>query len=175
MQEYLKDSLYNFSSYYARKTVNGTFNFNDYKSIRYDIIDKYVDQCDSSWFGKTKILPNTNIEKVSQDLYDDPNYWDMILILNHMSPLFGVPFDFDVINDLVNTKLDEYEKNIYGKKLPEDIRDTLYSQYEEECVIENNECLTLKYVVKEHLYDFLSGLYELNVFSTDMNQNTEEK
>lgn len=168
---YLKDSIFNFSKYYNVPSSQGSLNINDFKSVDWVNIKLYLDSLDSSYFEYTTVLPNTNIEKISYDLYGVDSYWDIILLVNDMSPLMDVAFDFDVISETVENKIDEYENNILGRKLPDSLRENLYRQYEDEMIVENNEKLTLKYITKEHIYDFILGLYEMRVLSSEFTKN----
>ena len=168
---YLKDTLFNFSKYYEHVGANGILNINDYKSIDWNTLKLYNENIDSSWFSEITILPNTNIEKVSLDVYEDENYWDVILLVNDMSPLIDTPFDFDVISDTVQDKLDNYENNVLKRTIPDDLRQQLYQQYEDEMIQENNSMLTLKYIKKERLYDYIVGLYDIGLFTSSFEKN----
>lgn len=168
---YLKDTLFNFSKYYEHSGLENTLNVYDYKSIDWNNLTLYLQNIDSSWFGEVTIQPNTNLEKVSLDLYEDPNYWDVIMLVNGMSPLMDIPFEFDVISDTTQEKLDNYENNILKRTIPEDLRLQLYQQYEDEMISENNSMLTLKYVLKDRLYDFILGLYDIGIIANSFEKN----
>lgn len=168
---YVKDSLFNFSKYYEIASSEGSLNINDYKSIDWANIRLYIQNIDSAWYEYTQVMPNTNIERISYNLYGDDSYWDVILLVNEMSPLLDMPFDFDVISEAVQEKIDNYEKNILGYKLPNSLRETLYNQYEDEMITENNEKLTIKYIAKNHLYDFILDLYNMHVLQSGFEKN----
>lgn len=168
---YLKDTLFNFSKYYEHSGLENTLNVYDYKSVDWNNLSLYLQNIDSSWFGEVTIQPNTNLEKVSLDLYEDPNYWDVIMLVNGMSPLMDIPFEFDVISDTTQEKLDNYENNILKRTIPEDLRLQLYQQYEDEMITENNSMLTLKYVLKDRLYDFILGLYDIGIIANAFEKN----
>lgn len=168
---YLKDTLFNFSKYYEHTGLENTLNVYDYKSIDWNNLTLYLQNIDSSWYGEVTIQPNTNLEKVSLDLYDDANYWDVIMLVNGMSPLMDIPFEFDVISDTTQEKLDNYENNILKRTIPEDLRLQLYQQYEDEMISENNSMLTLKYILKDRLYDFILGLYDIGIITNAFDKN----
>lgn len=168
---YLKDTLFNFSKYYEHTGQKSTLSVYDYKSIDWNNINLYLQNIDNSWYGETSIQPNTNLEKVSLDLYDDPNYWDVIMLVNGMSPLMDIPFEFDVISDTTQEKLDKYESEILKRTIPEDLRLNLYQQYEDEMITENNAMLSIKYILKERLYDFILGLYDLGIIVNSLEKN----
>ena len=168
---YLKDTLFNFSKYFEHSGLESTLNVYDYKSIDWNNLALYLQNIDASWYGQTTIQPNTNLEKVSLDLYEDPNYWDVIMLVNGMSPLMDVPFEFDVISDTTQEKLDKYENEILKRPIPDDLRLQLYQQNEDEMISENNSMLSLKYILKERLYDFILGLYDIGIITNAFDKN----
>lgn len=99
------------------------------------------------------------LERVSQELYGSPDYWDLLCLLNDRNPLFGVAYNFTNISDFAAAKLELYENVIYSHS-------PLLQQRSDELLNEilsnadkDNEKLRFIYVVKpSRLNEFISIL-----------------
>lgn len=47
-------------------------------------------------FVNTVLTDNDKLERISFELFDTADYWDIILMLNYMDPLFSMPYSEDV-------------------------------------------------------------------------------
>lgn len=54
---------------------------------------------------------NEKIEKIAFDMYGESDYWDLLVIINDLVPLLSMPYDTNVINDV----MDEMSKTIFIK------------------------------------------------------------
>ena len=111
---YLKNTLID----YDNRTL-GDYSVEDYFSIDFTKVQEYIDSCPSNWFDWHRLENNVNLEKVALDIYDDPDYWDVLLVINQRNPLFEFPFDYDSIVNMTEYKIENYVSDVYGKELSE--------------------------------------------------------
>ena len=46
-----------------------------------------------------KITDNDKLERISFELYGTTDYWDILLLLNSRDPIFGMPYEYDIVSD----------------------------------------------------------------------------
>lgn len=170
--KYLENTiLTNFDTIQIDDTSNilGTSNTGKLNIYTYDIqriqrIYQYIDICPTSWFGYTNINNNTNLEKLSYDIYSDPDYWDVILIVNKRLPLFDNSYDYDVLNNIADSAIERYEEQVYKRKLPEKIKEQFRLMYLDKVTETNEKNRIVKYVYPECMYDFLQNGISIGAF-----------
>ena len=79
---------------YTEKKYSGILDLPEINSLEY--IDYY------------QLDDNEKIEYISFKLYSNENYWDLLLYINGMTPLFDSPYDFSVLSDNSSKTVDEY-------------------------------------------------------------------
>lgn len=161
---YLKNSTVKPFNYFAVETNSGYTGISDFRSLKIDKIKNLLNSYPQEYFSYIDVSPNVNMEKLSLDIYDNPNYFDLIFLVNDGNPIFSVPYDYDNITQQVNHKIELYEKKI-GRVLPEKVRQRMYDKYEAELLEENNKRLEVKYIKPEKLYEVISDLYDYGLLS----------
>ncbi|EAL4082852.1 hypothetical protein DFW61_10990, partial [Campylobacter coli] len=90
---YINKQLTNYLDSYdyleANKTESEVCNVRDYRSVDYSSITKYIN--DSNTIN-VKINANDFIESVSNRLYNDPNLWDLLMLINNKDALSDMPY-----------------------------------------------------------------------------------
>jgi len=173
--EYFKNSLLKFKTqeYYDEKGVTQkdgksvTLIVPDYKSIDFNKVYKLLSMCPESWFQWVKLQNHTNLEKLAFDLYGSANYWDILLIINGRMPLFEFPYDYDVIELIVDNMTDEYIKRTYKKEVSDKVRERIRLMFSDKVAEDNERYRYIKVINKAHLYDFIRLGYEYEIFSND--------
>lgn len=127
----------------------------------------FINKIDKNWIKEKRIPNNMTLEKVSYDLYQTTKYWDVILLLNERTPIWDMPYDYDVISEAGNTAINEFETEFYGKKVTERVmwdgvstRDRIKNAYQEEASENNNLYCQIKYIDPNHIYDFINLMYD---------------
>jgi hypothetical protein len=104
------------------------------------------------------------LERVALEIYGVPDYWDIILIINHRNPLMEFPHNYDALVDFTERKIQRYIDTVYGKDLAESTYNLMYDKYLNELNDQINIWRTLKIIKPSRIQEFLSGGYELGIF-----------
>lgn len=88
------------------------------------------------------------LERISMELYGTPDYWDILLLLNKMDPLFDMPYDDGNVLTQAEIFVNVYQNTIYmNNPLVQSRTDELRDEIVED-VIEENKKRGIIYVVK---------------------------
>lgn len=155
---YLKQTIVKFDE----RTI-GKYKVSDFTSVDLSEINTFVDN-NPDLFDWHQLQNNTNIEKVALDLYGDPDFWDILLVINNRQPLTELPYDFDVISNVVDQRIDDYIKEVYIEDLPVLTRETMYNQYLAKQEKLNDEWRVIKIVDPSKINDFMQKGYEEGYF-----------
>lgn len=139
----------------------------DYHSIDFKKVHIMLDMCPQEWFEYIKIQNHTNIEKLSQDLYGSPNYWDILIVINGRMPLFEFPYDYDVIELMVDEMVDNYVKKIYKRAVTDETRERIRQMFVDKVANDNEKYRFLKVIKPENIYNFIQLGFEYEIFNND--------
>lgn len=144
---------YSFSE--ANKTEAEVCNVRDYRSVDYSSITKYIN--DSNTIN-VKINANDFIESVSNRLYNDPNLWDLLMLINNKDALSDMPYDNDRIADMADELIANYFNNP-EKPYQGNITEQLITEYREYLIDlltqKNYQNMIIKALDPTYLGDFL--------------------
>ena len=121
----------------------------------------------SSWISTKIVSNNEPLEKISYDLYDSTEYWDVLLLLNERSPLFDMAYDYDVIAEAGETATQTYESEVLNKSIDDNnlgndgltTRERFRLAFQEERAKNNDAFQTLIYIKKDKIWDFVNLMY----------------
>lgn len=167
--KYLENKIYKPNKFFRIETSATDYDIGvgDFRSINIENLKNVINSFPPDYFAYMDISPNTNMEKVALDIYDNADYQDILYVINDRSPLLDNPYDYDVLVEQTKHKIRDYEKKI-GRTLSEKDYERLYEKYEDEILEENNIKLEIKYIKQNKLYEVLSYAYSLGVLSSDM-------
>jgi hypothetical protein len=140
--KYEKEELDEFISCdYFSKNINIWDSFNEFKEY---LITYKIDNGDK-------------LERISYELYGTSDYWDILLLINDRTPLYDMPYDFEILSGNAIKSVNYYKDYIYDNApLAQDRVDEFYSELIEDGV-QQNELHRYIYVVKRsRLNDFIS-------------------
>ncbi|EKN8003863.1 hypothetical protein PYY25_001896 [Campylobacter coli] len=144
---------YSFSE--ANKTKSEVCNVRDYRSVDYSSITKYIN--DSNTIN-VKINANDFIESVSNRLYNDPNLWDLLMLINNKDALSDMPYDNDRIADMADELIANYFNNP-EKPYQGNVTEQLITEYREYLIDlltqKNYQNMIIKALDPTYLGDFL--------------------
>lgn len=144
---------YSFSE--ANKTESEVCNVRDYRSVDYSSITKYIN--DSNTIN-VKINANDFIESVSNRLYNDPNLWDLLMLINNKDALSDMPYDNDRIADMADELIANYFNNP-EKPYQGNVTEQLITEYREYLIDlltqKNYQNMIIKALDPTYLGDFL--------------------
>lgn len=164
--QYYKNKILNFEHKYVddeqgltqKEGKEKLLKVSNYKSLNILKIKQFIKDCPSEWFAYVKVLNNTNVEKLAYDIYGSADFWDLLVLINDRSPLFEMPYDFDVIERMTEKMVSDYEKYVYKKSLPEEARERLRNKLASK-ISDNYESLrVIKYIKPTYVYEFLNEL-----------------
>ncbi|CBJ93996.1 hypothetical phage protein [Campylobacter phage CP220] len=151
----LTNYLDNYSFSEANKTEAEVCNVRDYRSMDYSAITKYIN--DSNTIN-VKINANDFIESVSNRLYNDPNLWDLLMLINNKDALSDMPYDNDRIADMADELIANYFNNP-EKPYQGNVTEQLITEYREYLIDlltqKNYQNMIIKALDPVYLGDFL--------------------
>ncbi|RTH89474.1 hypothetical protein [Campylobacter jejuni] len=151
----LTNYLDNYSFSEANKTEAEVCNVRDYRSMDYSTITKYIN--DSNTIN-VKINANDFIESVSNRLYNDPNLWDLLMLINNKDALSDMPYDNDRIADMADELIANYFNNP-EKPYQGNVTEQLITEYREYLIDlltqKNYQNMIIKALDPSYLGDFL--------------------
>ena len=169
MYSYLKNTLLNFNHINIDDVENVTTSKNEstlnvtpsldisfYDRIKIQKIKDVISTMNEDWFSYVLVPQNSTLEKISYDLYESKDYWDILLLVNERMPLFDMYYDYDIISEAGETSLQEYENKVYRKKILSDVRERLRVKMQENYEAENENLKIIKYIKKNYIYDFIN-------------------
>ena len=80
-------------------------------------------------------------------MYNDPKYYDILMLLNQRDMLFDMVYTFDTIKDIVEEETNNYFNEYQGKTSAEFLES--YKKYKLEEYEKNNEKLNTLLVLKK--------------------------
>lgn len=156
---YINKQLTNYLDSYnyleANKSEAEVYNVRDYRSVDYSLITKFINE---SNIINVKINANDFMESVSNRLYNDPNLWDLLMLINNKDALSDMPYDNDRIADMADELIMNYFNNP-EKPYQGNITEQLLTEYREYLIDlltqKNYQNMIIKALDPVYLGDFL--------------------
>lgn len=156
---YINKQLTNYLDSYdyleANKSEAEVYNVRDYRSVDYSSISKFINE---SNIINVKINANDFMESVSNRLYNDPNLWDLLMLINNKDALSDMPYDNDRIADMADELIMNYFNNP-EKPYQGNITEQLLAEYREYLIDlltqKNYQNMIIKALDPVYLGDFL--------------------
>ena len=131
--------------------------YRDYQSVN---IQDVLDFCNKNpqSLVKVNVPPGISIEGVSQKLYNDKNYWDIIMILNNRELLTGMPKDTDILEYEIDTLVKDYFQDAdkpYQGNIPDGLSDAYTENLRERKIEENVQNQTFIALNPSYIKEFL--------------------
>lgn len=155
----------------------------DYTSKNFKTIYERLDEFPKIMFGTYLMEDNDKLERIAFELYNNEDYWDLLLLLNNRDPLFHMAYYNDYLYSLKNeelTKLVNHLSNgIKGEENLELFTETYYAEDESfdqydrlkffnndilaKLELQNDVYRTLVYVRPSYIEDFFRMAYEKGI------------
>ena len=120
-------------------------------------LSEFLNDRDNVFF--VNIDNNSLLEEISYRYYNNENYWDIILLINNLDPLFSLPFDFDLIYNLAEFITENYfsrdKYDPYSGKYTDETKLRLFNILKEKLNKENEINRSIKLIRQERIQDFL--------------------
>ena len=128
-----------------------------------DVPDKYFED---SYILNIKLEDDRLLEAISFELYENTDYWDVLLVLNGMTCMGQLPVNFDIVMERANKRLLGWR--IKGKLMDSFIdQEELSAKYDEilkEEIEKNEKHRLLKYISKSNLSELDADLDSVEGF-----------
>lgn len=147
--EHLKNKVLN----YENRTI-GNYNVEDYFTFNVGKIQGFIKDCSNDFFEYYQLNDDDKLERIALELYNNANYWDIVLLINDMDPLFSMVYNYDTISSMAEDKANKYLEDI-GTSVPSSHADYLASKYEAIFNKENDSKRIIKIVKPNRMQDFL--------------------
>lgn len=115
------------------------------------------------YFGILELANNIALEKISWQIYKSPDYWDILLLVNDIDPMFGMPYDYDIVSEGTTEAIDKYATRIYKKYLPDKDRQRLHDALAAKDSELNEEHRKIYYIYPDRIYEIRQMLYEQGI------------
>lgn len=139
------NSIVNTKKEYVNEDHSGSIEVSDYFSLELDNIRNLYHN--PSMLEYIKLQFNDLIENIAYKLYNDPKYYDILMLLNQRDMLFDMVYTFDTIKDIVEEETNNYFNEYQGKTSAEFLES--YKKYKLEEYEKNNEKLNTLLVLKK--------------------------
>jgi hypothetical protein len=144
------------------KISGSNFTSEDYTSKRISNIRNMKELNDSAWIEYIELYDNQTIEQISFILYDTPDYWDLLLVINDKDPLFDMSYDFDILEQISEDKVQKYLDGYSGV-----YKNDTYERLKEITLKEDQDANEMKRQLKiikpDRLYDFMNLLKDVKL------------
>lgn len=138
-----------------------TYKVQDYFSKDINIVD-IIDKLEP-FLALYQCHNGDKLERISYELYNTTDYWDILLLLNQRTPLFDMSYDDSIITTLTEQFIRRYQIFIYSDApLIQRVADTLFEQYLDEAIEENERLRNIIIVKPQEINNFISVLRENN-------------
>jgi hypothetical protein len=168
---YLRNSIIDFDQRVTKITdINGSgalknYDLEDYQTLNLIKVFEYVESCNDNLFTWHQLQNNDKLEKVSLDLYNNPDYWDILLVINRRNPLIELPYDTDTLLEFAARKTENYINDVYGKDISQETLEVLTATYEKKFIEDAEKFRVIRIVKPEKIHDFLQKGYEEGCFN----------
>lgn len=166
--KYLKNNITKPTTYFVSPSLDGNgIAIPDLKSFDVNNIRNLLKSYPEEYYLYIKVEEDSNMEKLSLDIYGDPNYHDILLLLNDMDPIIDMPYDYDTLVDIANKKVEEYKRR-HKVKLTQKDYDRLYEKYESELLKDNVVHGEIMYIKPTYIHEVLNKAYELGLLTSNV-------
>lgn len=111
------------------------------------------------YFGILELANNIALEKISWQIYKSPDYWDILLLVNDIDPLFGMPYEYDIVSASTDDAIKRYEETVYRRFMPDKDRRRLHQAKAAQDSELNEKHRRIYYVYPERIYEVRQKLY----------------
>jgi len=148
---------------YTRREIDG-YAISDYKTIDLTVVYDYMQKLPADTFDWYQVQDDDKWERISLELYQNANYWDILLVLNQRDTLTGLPFRYDIVAQLAEDSIVEYQSLVYHTPLPTAEHDAMLGYIEPIAVEKNEATRVIKIINPSSMNRFLQDGYDLGIF-----------
>jgi len=144
--------------------VSDQYQHMDYTSRNFTKLVTQIKDLPSNLFEWYQMKDNDKMERVSYELYGTTDYWDLLILINDLDALFGMPYSYDIYHTAANETVNKYIANSKSMILPDTHIQYMHDAYEDHYAAQNERGRTIKIVKPSKLQEFLRKCYDLGYF-----------
>lgn len=157
---YLKNSVMNFTN-----RQNNNYVLEDYFTFDLKAILDHVENCTEDYFEWYLMKDDDKLERIALELYNNADYWDILLIINGKDALFDLPYNFDTLSSFAEEKAHAYREEVSELLTLSDAHvEQMVAVYEEQFRKENEENRALRIVKPTRMQEFIQAAYDAGCF-----------
>lgn len=153
----MKNTLLTYDKFSSYKFIA-----NDYTSKNFKNILSLPELNSTVYIDYIELDENQTMEQVSYALYDTPDYWDILILINNRDPLFDMVYNFDIVDNISSSRILEYLKNYSGTYKTNTV-DNLKKITLQDLENKNDNLRTLKVIKPDKMFDFIKIVNSLNL------------
>lgn len=112
----------------------------------------------SKYFISATLPDNLTPESFTNAVYASPSLWDFFLLTNKREPLNGMPYDFDTLNELVNSRFEQFMEEHPRINITRERKEELYQQFMDEIDLRNEKNRIVNVVEPKNLSHVIQTL-----------------
>jgi hypothetical protein len=156
---YMKNSILKYDD-----TTSDNYIHKDFTSFDYTKIHEFVDTCQDDIFDYYQMGDNDKMERIAFELYGSTDYWDILLLINDINALYGMPYSYDIIEAAASNRLEKYKAKKPDVIIPDAHSVYMHGAFENIQTQQNEVNRVIKIVKPSRLQDFLKRGYEMGCF-----------
>lgn len=134
----------------------------DYTSKKFRKILTVPELSNTEFIEHIELMDNQTIEQISFILYGTADYWDLLVLINDIDPLFDMVYEFDVIETISEKTVSNYLSD-YSGLYKQDTYARLKTLILNRNVQESEERRTIKIIKPEKLFDIITIINKLDI------------
>lgn len=117
-----------------------------------------------------KVDDDSRLELLAQELWNNTNYWDVLMLLNNMKIVECLPVNYDRVLERIYLEFDNYIKHsiLMGSPLSEAEKEDKFNEITETETEKNEKYRYISYIESS---DLVSMISELNLLKTEKKIN----
>lgn len=157
----MKNTILNYDEILEGTSGSTTIVSQDYTSKYFRQIQMLNELKDSNYIDYFELADNQTIEQVSFILYETADYWDILVLINGMDPIFDMTYNFDIVSDIADSKLDKYYSD-FSEYINQTSKDRLREDVLKTEIQKNEDNRTIKVIKPRMLSEFIKVLISLD-------------
>jgi len=162
----MKNTILNYDETLSGTNKNNHITAQDYTSKYFRQLQLLKELKDSELVEHLELTDNQTIEQVSYILYDTADYWDILVLINNIDPIFDMVYNFDIVSDVADAKLEKYYDD-FSVYINQTSKDRLREAFLKEEVKKNEDRRTIKVIKPTALSEFIKILVSLDFTDID--------
>lgn len=137
----------------------------NYSEKSFEKVSALIKTLGDEYFETYTLQECDKLERLSLEIYNTEDYWDIILIINAMNPLFDMPYDLGTLMDMSMVKSTNYIQNTYNNNntMPIEHYEYMADVYNKEMIVKSDNNKNIIIIRPSMIQNFLKELYDIGI------------